>query len=82
MSKVYCNTGCLTVLAINKRSTKASQKKKKNQFYILRFRTNIFQRSIKYTGAKVWNDMPNEMKNNYFSTFKRIYKKQLILLVT
>ena len=67
-----------SVLAINKRSTRASQKK--NQLYIPRFRTNRLQRSIKYRGVKVWNDIPNEIKNNNgnLSIFKKIYKKHLI----
>ena len=66
------------VLAINKRSTSAS--KKKIQLYIPRFRTNRLQRSIKYRGVKVWDDIPNEIKNNNgnFSTFKKIHKKRLI----
>ena len=39
-----------SVLAINKRSTRALQKK--NQLYIPRFRTNRLQRSIKYREVK------------------------------
>ena len=66
------------VHAIHKRSTRTSQMK--NQLYIPRFRTNRLQRSIKYRGVKVWNDIPNEIKNNKcnFSAFKRINKKYLI----
>ena len=67
-----------SVLAINKRSTRDSQKK--NQLYIPRLRTNRLQRSIKYRGVKVWNDIPTEIKNNSgnFSTFKKIDKKHVI----
>ena len=67
-----------SVLAINERSMRASQKE--NQLYIPRFRTNRLQRSIKYRGVKVWNDVPNKIKNNNgnFSTFKKIHKKHLI----
>ena len=66
------------VHAIHKRSTRTSQMK--NQLYIPRFRTNRLQRSIKYRGVKVWNDIPNEIKDNKcnFSAFKRINKKYLI----
>ena len=41
-----------------------------------RFRTNILQRSIKYRGVKVMNDIPNEIKNNNgnLSTFKKSIK--------
>ena len=37
-------------------------------------------RSIKYRGVKVWNDIPNEIKNNNgnLSSFKKILKKHLI----
>ena len=58
-----------SVLAINKRSTRASQKK--NQLYIPRFRTNRLQISIRYRGVDVRNHIPNENKNNNgnFSTF-------------
>ena len=67
-----------SVLAINKRSTRASQKK--NQLYLPRFRTNRLHRSIKYRGVKVWNDIPNEIKNisSNLSTFKKIHEKHLI----
>ena len=67
-----------SVLTIKKRSTRTSQKK--NQLYIPRFQTNRLQRSIKYRGVKVWNDIPNEIKNNIdtLSTFKKIHKKHLI----
>ena len=67
-----------SVLAINKRSTRASQRK--NQLYIPRFRTNRLQRSIKYRGVKVWNDIPNEIKNNndIYQLSKKIHKKHLI----
>ena len=66
------------VHAIHKRSTRTSQMK--NQLYIPRFRTNRLQRSIKYRGVKVWNNIPNEIKNNKcnFSAFKRINKKYLV----
>ena len=66
------------VHAIHKRSTRTSQMK--NQLYIPRFRTNRLQRFIKYRGVKVWNDIPNEIKDNKcnFSAFKRINKKYLI----
>ena len=69
------------VLAINKRSTRASPKK--NQLHIPRFRTNRLQRSIKYKGVKVWNDIFNKITNNNsnFSTFKKIHKTHLILQV-
>ena len=50
------------VHAIHKRSSRTSQMK--NQLYIPRFRTNRLQRSIKCRGVKVWNDIPNEIKNN------------------
>ena len=72
-----------SILAIHERSRRTLQKK--NQPYLVpRFRTNRLQRSIKYRGIKVWNDIPNEIKNNNgnFSTFKRIHKKHLILQVT
>ena len=67
-----------SVVAINKRSTRALQKK--IQLYIPRFRTNRLQRSIKYREVKVWNDISNEIKNNNgnLSTFKKIHKKHLI----
>ena len=64
-----------SVLAISKRSTRTSQKK--NQLCIPRFRTNRLQRFTRYRGVKVWNDIPNEIKNN-LSTFKKIHKKHLI----
>ena len=64
-----------SVLTIKKRSTRASPKK--NQLYIPRFRTNRLQRSTKHRGVKVWDDIPNEIRNSYcnFSTFERIHKK-------
>ena len=59
---------------------KYESSQKKNQLYIPRFRTNRLQRSVKYRGVKVWNDIPNEIKNNNsnFSNLKKIHKKHLI----
>ena len=59
---------------INKRNTRASQKK--NQLYIPRFRTNKLQKSVKYRGIKVWIGIPKEITNNNgnFATFKKSTK--------
>ena len=70
-----------SVLAINKRSKRASPKK--NQLHIPRCRVNRLQISIKYSGVKVWNDIPYEIKITtvIFQLPKEYIKKHLILQV-
>ena len=36
------------------------------------------QYSIKYIGAKIWNNIPSDLKNAYYSKCKESYKKFLL----
>jgi len=45
--------------------------------YIPRYRTKLLQRSIKYQGIKVWNDIPSQIskfpKNLFVTKLKQYY---------
>ena len=43
-----------------------------------RYRSNRLQRCIKFQGVKVWENMPNEQKENSYGSFKKRLKKYLL----
>ena len=45
---------------------------------IPRFSTAKCLRSSKYTGTKIWNNIPRELKDYPHSRFKTTYKTQLV----
>ena len=49
-----------------------------NAIHIPRFSAAKCQRSFKYMGTKIWNNIPQELKDYLYSKFKITYKKQLI----
>ena len=49
---------------------------------IPRFKTVKLQHSLKYVGAKIWNSIPDEIKNLPKSTFKKKYKQYLLTKYT
>ena len=49
-----------------------------NQLYIPKYRSSRLQRTIKYRGVKVWNDIDSDLQNFSFHTFKKLIKKVLI----
>ena len=52
---------CFTLTSdIHKLNTRSCSS---DTFYLSRFKTNKLQHSIKFTGVKVWNKIPNEIKN-------------------
>ena len=46
------------------------QSKDKDNLYIPKYRSNRLQRSIKYQGVKIWNNIPSEIKRRSFNSFK------------
>ena len=50
-----------------------------NNLYLPQFRTNSGQKSLKYIGAKLWNDIcPHIKQSNSVYIFKKLFKKSLI----
>ena len=49
-----------------------------NAIHIPRFYSAKCHRSFKYIGTKIWNNIPQELKDHPYSKFKITYKKQLI----
>ena len=60
---------------VHSRRTRASCN---NQLTIPLFKTQKTQRSIKYTGAKIWNSIPIWIKKRSFQKLKKEHKKFLI----
>ena len=46
-------------------------------FFLPRFRNLQRQRSLKYIGPKIWNDISLKIKNSSFLKFKELFKKNL-----
>ena len=49
-----------------------------NDIFLPRFMSSKTQHSIKYIGAKIWNNIPSDLKNASYSKFKESYKKFLL----
>ena len=49
-----------------------------NHIYVEKFSTLRCQRSIKYQGAKIWNAIPLELRDQSYKNFKLNYKKILL----
>ena len=56
------------VSSVHSRITRNSSKI--NQYFIPHFRTSLLQRSIKLTGAKRWNSIPDNLKELNYVKFK------------
>lgn len=50
-----------------------------NFYHIPRYKTSKLQRSIKYTGVKVWNSIPGDIKLSSIQKFKKLYKNFLTI---
>jgi len=50
----------------------------KQLLYLPRYRTNCLQRSIKFRGVKIWNYLPNFLKNTPYHKFRYLYKKHIL----
>ena len=46
--------------------------------FLPRFMTTRTQRSIKFFGTKIWNNIPHDVKKSTYSKFKPCYKKILL----
>ena len=44
------------------------------------FHKNITQRSIKFEGYKIWNNLPDEIKNKFYLSFDNFFKKVKVYL--
>ena len=62
---------------ISKKSTRLNKKSKKN-LHISFYKTLRLQRCIKYQGVKIWNEIPIQIQNTYYSVFKSEFKKYLL----
>jgi len=50
----------------------------KQLLYLPRYRTNCLQRSIKFTGVKIWNNLPNFLKSTPYHKFSYLYKRHIL----
>ena len=77
LPKIFDNIFTL-VSSIYSRSTRNSSKYQ--QYFIPQFATNLLQRHIKFRGSKIWNIMPDKLKQQNHKQFKHKYKKLLLTL--
>ena len=53
---------------------------KRNSFYVSRFNKSVTERSIRYTGVKTWNDLPEDIqKPGHYSNTTFSKKTETIL---
>ena len=66
----FCNT--------TKNHSHYTRHSSKDTVYLARYTSSRTQKSIKYVGAKVWNDIPLDIKRSSYVSFKKSYKKLLL----
>ena len=59
-------------------SSYSTRRTSSNDIFLPRFMSSKTQHSIKYIGAKIWNNIPSDLKNTSYSKFKESYKKFLL----
>jgi len=55
--------------------TRFTRSAEKQSLYLPRYRTNRLQRSIKFRGVNIWNNLPNFLKNTPYHKFRYLYKR-------
>ena len=50
----------------------------KSNFFLPRTRTRLGQKSLSYEGIKIWNEIPNSMKEVSFHRFKKAVKAHFL----
>ena len=63
------------VKAIHTRSTRLASSEL--NLYLPRYKSQKLQKSFKYQGVKIWNSVPQDLKQLPFNPFKTKYKKHL-----
>ena len=58
-------------------TSRQTRKTDKNDLYLPLYKTKRAQKSIKYTGVKIWNDISLKIKTLPFNKFKQKYKLYL-----
>ena len=56
----------------------STRKSERNDYFLPHFSTSRLQRSIKFSGVKIWNSIPNKLKNLSLKNFISEYKLHLI----
>ena len=59
-------------------STRTSEQSERNDYFLPHFSTCRLQRSIRFSGVKIWNSIPCKFKNLSFKKFISEYKLQSI----
>ena len=64
------------VSQIHSKTTRSSEN---NLLYLPKYRTNRLQRSVKFIGVKIWNNVPNHFKHlSSYLLFQKYHKSYLI----
>ena len=50
---------------------------KRNSFYVTQFNKCVTKRSIRYTGVKTWNDLPEDIQNLVHNSNTTFSKKEV-----
>ena len=70
------STFFVPVKAIHTRSTRLASSEL--NLYLPRYKSQKLQKSFKYQGVKIWNSVPQDLKQLPFNRFKTMYKKHLL----
>ena len=78
LKKLPKSFGDFFTLALSVHSRFTRNSLKINQYFIPQVSTNLLQRCIKFKSAKIWNNIPDDLKQKTHNLFKLKYKAHLI----
>ena len=62
---------------VSQKNTRSTQPRR-NCLYIPRYASNRMQKYIRFQGVKIWNDIPSNIQNSSYNSFKIRFKKHLL----
>ena len=78
MYKIHCNVSSFANLdkfnLIKNCHSHKTRLSHKNNFFLPRSRTRLRQKSLLYSGIKIWNEIPSSLKEVSFYRFKKAVK--------
>jgi len=81
LKKVPKSSGNFFTLSSSVHSSITRNSSKLYQYFIPQFSTNLLQRCIKFKGAKIWNNIPDDLKQNTGLRLHPCYLLQTIWLL-
>ena len=71
----------IPISEVSQKNTRSTQRRR-NCLYIPRYASNRMQKCVRFQGVKIWNDIPTDIQNSSYHSFKIRFKKLLLQTTT